>query len=188
MNLSEILSDLSEHKKWVVDTKEGKRADFRRADLHGADLHGANLSGANLSGADLSGADLHDANLIRANLSGANLRWADLRGANLSNANLRWADLTRANLRWANLRWADLHGANLRGAKGIIYFGFDLRGYVLICWLKAGEKWFNAGCISFPMDKALTHWSSTEYEDPERGQLYITAIMALSKIADEVLK
>jgi hypothetical protein len=84
----EIAKLLSEHKKWLLDNKEGKRADLSgvdlsRADLRGANLSDANLSDANLSGVDLSGVDLSDANLSRADLSGADLRGADLRGANL---------------------------------------------------------------------------------------------------------
>ena len=73
MTQKELNAVLADHKKYLLDSTKGKRA---------------NLSGANLRGADLS----------RANLRGANLSWADLSGANLSWANLRGADLSRAKL------------------------------------------------------------------------------------------
>jgi uncharacterized protein YjbI with pentapeptide repeats len=53
MNATELKSILSEHAKWLADSKTG-----RRADLCGANLRGANLSYADLSYANLSGADL----------------------------------------------------------------------------------------------------------------------------------
>ncbi len=194
---------LSKHNKWLVGDEEGQRANLSDADLSGADLSWANLSDANLSGADLSNADLNGsdlrwanlsganlswANLSDANLSGANLSWANLFGANLFGADLRWANLREANLREANLRGANLRGADLSGAKGIVYIGFDWRGYTLICWLNEGEKWFNSSCRSFSMAAALAHWGASDYENQSRGQLYITAIKFLAEMADEVLK
>ena len=154
----EISEKLSKHNKWLKGDDEGERAN-----LNGANLRGANLRGANLRGADLSG----------ANLNGANLSGADLNGANLSGADLNGANLIRANL---------------DGAKGIVYIGFDRRGYILICWLNEGEKWFNAGCQSFSMGVALDHWGASDYDNQSRGQLYVTAIKFLAKMADEVLK
>ncbi len=91
------------------------------------------------------------------------------------------ADLREANLRGANLWEANLWGANLReanlgGARGIWYFGFDERGYVLICWNRNNERWFNAGCRSFSADEALAHWSNPDYPDQKRGQQYVNII------------
>ena len=54
---------LSEHKKWLDNSKLGRRANLRHANLSYANLHHANLIDANLSGADLRGADLSNANL-----------------------------------------------------------------------------------------------------------------------------
>ena len=76
----DIKKILEEHKKWLVDSTTGKRANLSRenlsrANLSWADLSGANLSWADLSGANLSGANLSGANLYRANLSGADLSW-----------------------------------------------------------------------------------------------------------------
>jgi hypothetical protein len=66
MTAEEINVVLDEHKKWIFDHREGRKANLRGANLRGADLIGADLSGANLRGANLSGA-----NLSGANLSGA---------------------------------------------------------------------------------------------------------------------
>jgi len=53
MNEQKLQKILKKHKLWLVDEKDGERAD-----LHGADLCGANLCGTDLRGADLRGADL----------------------------------------------------------------------------------------------------------------------------------
>ena len=79
---------LSEHKKWLDNSKLGRRANLRHANLSYANLHYANLSYANLRHANLI-----DANLSNANLSNANLSNANLRGADLSNANLDFSVL-----------------------------------------------------------------------------------------------
>ena len=72
-----LIKILEGHKKWIVGTKGGERAN----------LSGAYLSGANLSRADLS----------RADLSGAYLRGADLRGADM--------DYTTLSLSCKGLDW-----------------------------------------------------------------------------------
>lgn len=51
------------HKKWIMGSSNGKRANLTRANLSGAILTGADLTrailkGANLTGANLLGADL----------------------------------------------------------------------------------------------------------------------------------
>ncbi len=158
---------LEEHKKLLLsilnNQEDGKQANLRNAYLVGTDLSEINLSFADLRGADLRGADLRGATLREANLSFADLEGADLEGANLE-------------------------GANLTATKGIVYIGFDRRGYTLICWLNEGEKWFNAGCRSFNIANALAHWGASDYENQSRGQIYVTAIKFLTKISDEVLK
>lgn len=78
MNIDKILE---KHRLWIIDDKNGERAD-----LSGANLCDANLSGADLSGAILIGTNLCNANLRGANLSGADMRGADLYGADLSGA------------------------------------------------------------------------------------------------------
>jgi len=98
INKDELDIILSDHKAWLADYTQGKRAD----------LSYANLRSANLSYADLSSADLRYANLSYANLSSTNLHYADL-----SYANLRSADLRSTNLHYANLHSANLHSTNL---------------------------------------------------------------------------
>jgi len=63
MNQNELNEMLEKHTLWLVDKKDGERADLSEADLRGADLSGADLREANLRGADLSKADLRGANL-----------------------------------------------------------------------------------------------------------------------------
>ncbi len=89
----ELAEILKNHKMWLENNANGKRADLSWADLSDANLSVANLSVANLSGANLS----------RADLSMANLSMADLSGANLSGANLSWADLSGANIDYSAL-------------------------------------------------------------------------------------
>ena len=57
----ELKETLIDHKKWLENKPDGRRADLIRANLRGADLIRANLIRANLSGANLSGADLREA-------------------------------------------------------------------------------------------------------------------------------
>jgi hypothetical protein len=68
LEYEKIKKVLEEHKKWIEDNSNGKRAKLSNTDLRYADLRYA----------DLSNADLSD----------ANLRYADLRYADLSNADL----------------------------------------------------------------------------------------------------
>lgn len=125
---------LEDHKKWLNNSGDGKRANFHGADLERIDLHGADLSGAdlarsNLTHADLFGVNLYVADLYKAdlaysrlffaNLNGADLRNADLTYCNLTRADLRCANLCNANLSYANLYNADLRGADLQNAKGL---------------------------------------------------------------------
>lgn len=119
---------------------------------------------------------------IRADLRGPDLRGADLRGADLRWADLRWVDLRWVDLREADLRGANLSEADLRGAKGILFIGFDSRGWVLVCWEYGGELWFNAGCRSFKMDDALAHWGAESYSDKKRGGKYVKAITLLAEL------
>ncbi len=81
MNSQELQEILEQHKKWLINSPEGKQANLYGANLSGANLYGANLSGANLIGANLSGANLSGANLYGANLYGASLNGASLNGA-----------------------------------------------------------------------------------------------------------
>lgn len=73
MTLNELDKILTDHKKWLNNEDEGRRADFR-----GADLRHANLRGAGLRGADFRGANLLGANLRAADLTGADIRGADI--------------------------------------------------------------------------------------------------------------
>ena len=114
--MENLKKTLEEHKLWLENPSNGKRANLTEANLHGADLRWANLHGTDLSWANLHGADLREADLSGADLRWANLTEADLRWANLHRADLRWANLHRADLHGANLHEADLHGANLHGA------------------------------------------------------------------------
>lgn len=112
---------LAQHRLWLKDGTQGKRADLRETSLRGVNLRGADLRDADLRRADLSKADLRQADLQRADLewadlSGVKLRRADLSGANLRSAYLCGADLRRARLRGANLRMASLREAKLHGA------------------------------------------------------------------------
>jgi hypothetical protein len=96
INGEQLSAILEEHRKWLLNNAEGKRAYLQGADLQGADLRDANLQGAYLQGAylrdaNLQGAYLRDANLQRADLQGANLRDANLQGANLQGAYLQGA-------------------------------------------------------------------------------------------------
>lgn len=54
----ELQEILAQHKLWLADEKNGKKADLRRANLSSANLSVADLSGANLRRADLRKADL----------------------------------------------------------------------------------------------------------------------------------
>ena len=58
MDEKELKQNLEEHKKWLNNEGDGKRADLRYADLSNADLRYAELGNANLRGADLRNANL----------------------------------------------------------------------------------------------------------------------------------
>jgi len=58
MDKNELDKILKEHKLWLEENGEGKRADLSHANLIHADLNHANLRGANLIHADLSYANL----------------------------------------------------------------------------------------------------------------------------------
>lgn len=153
--LAEILR---KHKLWLCTDQVGERA---------------NLSYANLSYADLSYANLRDADLSYAYLSGAKLR-----SANLSYTNLRGADLSRANLR----------GANLIGAKNIHLLPVqDPRGY---SWPHAiqcddGEWRIRAGCHSFTIAEARSHWGPSYKRKRRIGDMYLAAIDWLERVIAE---
>jgi hypothetical protein len=164
-----------------------------KTNLRGAILHEADLRGVDLHGANLREAHLCKTNLRRTNLHGANLHEADLRGAILYGADLREANLHGATLYGANLREADLYGANLYGAnlceanlhetKGIKYILFDdVRGYILYTYY-CKELRFKAGrCKDFSYDEALAHWGHEDYENLQRGQMYIKAVKLLKEL------
>ena len=75
---SEIQQMLDNHKAWLNNSNEGKRADFSEYDLRSADLRSADLRYADLIFADLRSADLRSADLRYADLFFADLRAADL--------------------------------------------------------------------------------------------------------------
>ena len=64
----ELKQILADHKIWLNNSSEGKKADLSYADLRYAELRSANLRYANLSSANLSYANLSYADLISANL------------------------------------------------------------------------------------------------------------------------
>ena len=115
MNKKQLDEILAQHKIWLNDNAEGKRADLR----------GAFLQEAFLQEADLREADLQGAFLLGANLQGADLQEANLQGADLRGANLQGVDLHRTNLQGADLREADLQGADLRGVKNAHHAKLD---------------------------------------------------------------
>ena len=169
MNREDLSTILEEHRRWLIDGKEGSRANLSRA----------NLCGAYLSRADLSGADLSGANLSRANLCGA-----DLSGANLSRANLCGADLYRANLSGADLSGADLSGADLSGAK---YGEDELRGFIQIGPIGSRNAMlqvfgvgqagyiFKTGCFSDSTDEFLRR-VMTAHGDNDHAAKYRAAV------------
>lgn len=53
MTLNELDKILTDHKKWLNNEDEGRRADFRGADLRHANLRGADLTGADFLGANI---------------------------------------------------------------------------------------------------------------------------------------
>ena len=63
MRQEELNKILKEHKLWLADSSQGKKADLRAADLCDVDLCYVDLYGADLRRADLRRADLCDANL-----------------------------------------------------------------------------------------------------------------------------
>lgn len=158
-----------------------RRADLTGADLRLADLYGADLTGADLRFAYLTGADLREANLRGAYLSKANLSGADLYGADLSRADLRWANLTEANLSRANLGGADLRKAIIAPGVKAMYILFDPRGYALIPWYRDGQLVIKAGCYDFTVQEALDHWGASDYEDPQRGALWIRFVKLVAE-------
>ncbi len=125
MNREEIDRILLEHKKWLDDSKTGKRADFTGADLRGADLRRADLKKSHLFRANLADADLKYADLRGAFLAGAILYNTDLKGADLSDVDLSCVNFRVVDLTGADLRGADLRGVRLEDAKLI---GADLTG------------------------------------------------------------
>ena len=109
----ELKNILEKHKRWLMNEKDGKRANLSYTDLSNADLNHTELQYAYLNHANLAKANLYHANLqfseLRfANLTNAELSNADLSGANLSGANLTNADLSNTNLQFANLTQAKL--------------------------------------------------------------------------------
>ena len=125
MNKKQLDEILAQHKIWLNNNAEGKRADLRFVDLQWADLREADLREADLLGANLQDAYLRKANLREADLQWAKLQWANLQWADLREANLQWADLRKADLRKANLREADLREADLQNVKNARYAILD---------------------------------------------------------------
>ncbi len=117
---------LSEHKAWLEDHAEGRRACLQNMNLEKADLSGADLSFADLSGVCLMNAKLAGTKLKGAVLDGANLRHADLTGADLRGARLSHvhtlsacfakADMEQVILTGSVLWNSNFEEANLKGA------------------------------------------------------------------------
>lgn len=90
---------MADHKAWLANKKQGKRASFEDIDLSEMDLSGVDLSYANLRGA----------NLLKTKLVGADLTCTDFKGAFLHNADLSKAILEEADFTGANLNMAILN-------------------------------------------------------------------------------
>ena len=112
----ELKNILEKHKRWLMNEKDGKRANLSYTDLSNADLNYAELQYADLNYAELGFADLNHANLAKANLYHANLQFAELRFANLTSADLSNADLSCTGLCFSDLSNADLNYADLSNA------------------------------------------------------------------------
>ena len=127
--------------KWAIKT----RANLAGADLADANLADADLARAYLAGAYLARAYLARANLARADLAGAYLARADLAGADLAGANLARTDLARANL---------------------VDGGQRSDGRRFVGWIKDNVLQIRAGCRSFSITEARTHWLTTRAGTP----------------------
>jgi len=148
--VEEIKEILSNHKLWLSNNDNGKRANLQGANLQGANLQDADLQGAYLQGADLQGAYLQDADLQGADLQGAYLQRAYLQGADLQGAYLQGA-----YLRGAYLQDADLQGADLQRAKRIIRIEsqYPYQSYGYYC---DGKKRVRLGCY----DRTIEEWDA----------------------------
>ena len=69
----ELKNILEKHKRWLMNEKDGKRANLSYTDLSNADLNYAELQYADLNHANLAKANLYHANLQFANLTQAKL-------------------------------------------------------------------------------------------------------------------
>jgi len=115
---------LDDHKTWLSDKADGKRADLSNYNLQHFNLRKVNLKDAIMRNVDLSFSILEDAKLGNVDLEGSDIVRANLNGINLSHANLSHTDLRESNISkgkeddegfslLANLNGANFFKANL---------------------------------------------------------------------------
>ena len=175
----ELKNILEKHKKWLMNEKDGKRANLSYTDLSNADLNYA----------ELQYADLNHANLDKANLYHANLQFSELRFANLTNAELSNADLSGANLSGANLTNADLSGANLEFAnltqaklpKQIIRIGpiGSRKSYTVI---NLDDDIIHCGCWKGNTEEFKNRINETYPDDGEYRTQYLLVIKIIESL------
>lgn len=117
MNKEEIAEILVEHKKWLGNTNEGKRADFRGMDLFGACFRKSDLNEVIFDGADLRLTDFYGASLAGAYFCGVNLYRSNFVKSNLCRAYFRGAYLEGANFEGVDLEGVYFQDANMVGAE-----------------------------------------------------------------------
>jgi hypothetical protein len=121
------------HDKWLRDSPEGRRADFRHTNLSQINMAGANMARsnmahaymarANMEGAYMEGANMEHAYMEGANMAGAYMAYAFMEGAymayaymlgaNMSHAYMVHANMARSNMAHANMAYANMAHANM---------------------------------------------------------------------------
>ncbi len=119
----ELKKVLDDHKLWIDNHSEGKRADLAYTDLSGMDLRGVDLFAADLFRASLENTDLRGAYMAGCTLEGANLKGANLISTDLEAANLGVTVLTDVKIS---------ESTNLAGVTGLerAEISFHGLGYV----------------------------------------------------------
>ena len=160
----ELKNILEKHKRWLMNEKDGKRANLSYTDLSNADLNYA----------ELQYADLNHANLDKANLYHANLQFSELRFANLTNAELSNADLSGANLEFANLTQAKL-------PKQIIQIGpiGSRKSYTII---NIDDDIIHCGCWKGNTEEFKNRINETYPDDGEYRTQYLAVLQLIESL------
>ena len=116
-----------QHKLWLSDPKQGRKADLRALNLSQVNLDDVDLRYAEMADTNLTGACLRRANLSHANLNNAKLESASLQGATLTGALLDGVAASKVDMlgvdavglyaRGANFTMATLAGSNFGSAR-----------------------------------------------------------------------